>query len=609
MKPVRKYFNSHFWLLSYLLPYRRFFLSGIVALGFGGLLALAFPFLMGKLIGATTDPEQVTWNRNEVALALGSAVLTHAVVAYWRVIWFSKAGDFALADLRRNLFSHLVRVPVAFFDRNRVGELSSRMTADLSLIRNTVVFTLPQLIGQLIIFLGGVVLLFISSARLSFYLLGCVPLIIPVMSYFGNRMRVLSREAQDGFADTTVVVEETLQGISSVKTYSNEEFEDRRYGKAMKAYVDTIVRTARSRGLFLSSTFLILFATITLVAWIAGGTLERGEISIGEITQFALYSIFVGGVFISFPEAFGQLQRAVGATERVREIISEPLEEMNGTGALVSGSEPLSGELEIRDVRFRYPSRPESEVLRGVSLRIRPGERIAIVGPSGAGKSTLTALLMRLYLPNSGEVYYDGRTGDEWGSSYLRSQIAMVPQEVLLFGGTIYENIAYGKIGATREEVANAALCANAHEFIDQLPDGYQTIVGERGTELSGGQSQRIAIARAVLADPAILILDEATSSLDSETENFVQGALSDLMKNRTSIIIAHRLSTVRDADRIYVLESGLVVASGTHEELMKESELYQRLSRFQLSEGRFSGDSGDSTEVPGFGKRPPLKK
>lgn len=592
MKPMRKNTEAFARLVFYLWPYRRLFLLGVIALLLGSALALAYPYLMGKLIGSATDEESVGWDRNLTAAALGSAVLVHAFLAYWRVLWFTKVGDFALADLRRDLFGRLVRLPMSFFDRNRLGELSSRMTADLSLIRNTLVFTLPRLAGQFVIFLGGVGMLIVSSGKLSVYLLVCLPVVIPAIMYFGRRMRVLSRQAQDEFAETNIVAEEVFQSVSQVKAYSNEEFECERYGSAIETYVRTIIRTASARGLFLSATFLILFGAITLVAWAAAGMLENDEIAIGEVTQFALYSIFVGGVFTSFPEAFSQLQRAAGATDRVREILSEPLEMVEGE--LTPPRERLLGKVEIQDLRFRYPTRPDVEVLQGVTLRADPGERIALVGPSGSGKSTLIALLMRLYRPDSGEISYDGYTGDEWGAKFLRSQIAVVPQEVILFGGTIFDNIAYGKISATREEVEAAARRANAHEFVEGLPDGYDTVVGERGAQLSGGQRQRIAIARAILADPAILILDEATSSLDSQTERLVKEALDDLMQNRTSFIIAHRLSTVRDADRLYVIDAGEVVASGSHEELSRDSDLYKQLSQWETHDNISGKDMGD---------------
>lgn len=584
MNPKRKDTGSIVWIICYLQPYRWLFLLGVIALLIGSFLALAYPYLMGKLIGSAADDSIVGWDRNLTSIALACAVVAHASLAFWRVLWFTKAGDFALADLRQALFERLIHLPMSFFDKNRLGELSSRMTADLSLVRNTLVFTLPRLAGQSVIFLGGIAMLIASSGKLSIYLLVCLPALIPAIAFSGKRMRDLSRQAQKEFAETNVVAEEALQAISQVKAYSNEAVESTRYGTAIHSYIHTIIRTAKARGLFISSTFLILFGSITVVAWAVAGMLANKEITIGEVTQFALYSIFVGGVFTSFPEAFSQLQQAAGATDRIQEILSEPPETKSGMLGL-DKKERLWGEVKIENLRFRYPTRPDVEVLRGVSLQASSGERIAFVGPSGSGKSTLIALLMRLYHPDSGSISFDGKTADEWGTEYLRSQIAIVPQEVLLFGGTIYENIAYGKIGASREEIEEAALRANANEFVEALPDGYETIVGDRGTQLSGGQRQRIAIARAILADPAILILDEATSSLDSHTERLVKEALDDLMRNRTSFIIAHRLSTVRDASRIYIFDAGKVVASGSHDQLTERSDLYRQLSQWQNHE------------------------
>ena len=583
------------WILRYLRPYRRFFYPALVCLFLTSALALVFPYMMGQLVGGSmgsgitatgADVSSIAENINRVAVILGGALALQAFIAYWRVRWFARAGERALADIRRDTYGHMVRLPMAYFSEHRVGELSSRIASDLTLMRDTLIMTVPQLIRHSVMLVGGLVFVFISSWKLSAFMLATLPIVILTIAVAGRKIRGYSRDAQDRLADSSVIVEETLQAISDVKSFTNERHESDRYGNSIDGFLKATLRAAGARAFFISFIIFVLFGTITLVVWRGAGMLQQGLITSEQFAQFVLFSVFVGAALGSLPEIVSQLQNSLGATQRVREILDADPEGQERPDKIDPESpQRLSGAVELRDVHFSYPSRPDIEVLGGVSFRAAPGERIALVGPSGAGKSTIIQLLLAFYDPNAGSVLFDGQDARTLPLEFLRSQIAIVPQEVLLFGGSIRENIAYGRTDASEEEIVAAAQLANAHGFINSFPEGYETIVGDRGVRLSGGQRQRVAIARAILADPAVLILDEATSSLDSESERLVQEALDKLMQNRTSIIIAHRLATVRDSDRIIVLKNGTIAESGTHSELSSDAAgVYRMLAELQFS-------------------------
>jgi ATP-binding cassette subfamily B protein len=412
-----------------------------------------------------------------------------------------------------------------------------------------------------------------------------LPLVIAVAVIFGRKTRKISRDAQDRLADTATIVEETLQGIVNVKAFANEGYELNRYHEGLGRFLTTTLRGARLRAAFIAFVIFALFGFIVLVLWSGARLLGQGEITFGDLTRFGLYTTFVAGAMGQFAELYSQLQKAIGATQRVRELLRETGEVEARLGPTPPSTlSRLRGDVVFENVRFTYPSRQGVEVLQGINLAATSGQRIALVGPSGAGKSTLISLLLRLYDLSAGRLLIDGRDAREYRLTELRGQMSMVPQEVLLFGGSIAENIAYGKPGASAEEIEHAARQANAHEFIQGFPEGYATLVGDRGIKLSGGQRQRVAIARAILKNPAILILDEATSSLDSESERLIQEALETLMRGRTSFIIAHRLATVRHVDRIIVIAGGRVVESGTHKELQAmEDGVYRRLAALQF--------------------------
>ncbi|GAA3982851.1 hypothetical protein GCM10022210_38020 [Mucilaginibacter dorajii] len=401
---------------------------------------------------------------------------------------------------------------------------------------------------------------------------------------FGRFIRKLSRQAQDKLGESNTIVEETLQGIANVKAFVNEAYEANRYNKILRNVVDIAVKGAKFRGIFASFIVFFLFGTFVGVIWYGSVLVHNHELDFGELTKFIFYSIFAGAAMGSFPDLYANLQKAVGASERVLEILAEKGEDISMIENNNQVDQPIKGDLTFDNVVFAYPSRPELTILKGISFDAAAGQKVAIVGPSGSGKSTMASLILQFYHPQNGSILFDGRTADEYSITDIRNQVAIVPQDVLLFGGSILENIAYGRLNASKEDIIQAAKRANAHQFITSFPEGYETIVGERGVKLSGGQRQRIAIARALLKNPSILILDEATSSLDSESERLVQEALEELMKDRTSIIIAHRLSTIREADKIIVLEKGEIIESGNHAELIgNEQGLYRYLSQLQF--------------------------
>jgi len=574
-------------LLKYLKPYRWKFAFGILFLFLSSLTGLAFPSLLGAMIDAAQGKQKLSFipaDINTIGWICFTILFLQSFVSFFRIRFFVEVAEKALADIRRDTYFRLITLPMNFFANRRVGELNSRISADLSQIQDTLTTTLAEMFRQIVLLFGGVTLLFVVSHKLTLLNLAILPVLVISAVIFGRFIRKVSRQAQDQLAESNTVVQETLQGIANVKAFVNEAYEAGRYEKNLKKVVNIALKGASYRGAFASFIIFCLFGAIVGVIWYGSVLVAKGELSVGSLTTFILYAIFVGAAMGSFPELYANVQKAVGASERVLEILHEENEAISISERENAVQNKIYGNLSFHQVSFNYPSRPDMPVLQEVNFEAKAGERLAIVGPSGAGKSTLASLILRFYDPQSGDIRFDGNASATYSLTDIRHQVAIVPQDVLLFGGSILENIAYGRLNATQEEIIQAAKRANAHEFISSFPEGYETLVGERGVKLSGGQRQRIAIARALLKDPAILILDEATSSLDSESERLVQEALEELMKNRTSIIIAHRLSTIREADRIVVLEKGKVVESGTHEELVKNEEgLYRYLSSLQF--------------------------
>ncbi len=597
-KPVRD-------LARYLRPYRVRMGVAVGALLVSTTLGLAFPWLVGMLLdsalpnaggAAGTVPPGWATQINQIALILLGTLAVQAVFSYFSSAGFYGCGESAVVDMRRDTFAALVGQGMEFYSRHRVGDLLSRLSNDLTLIQDTLTMTLQQFLRQMLLFSGGIFLVGWTSLRLTGLMVATFPVLVLVAVLYGRFIRRHARAAQEELAGAGTVAEEALQGIASVKAYGNEEFEWRRYGGALDRFLKLILKTARLRASMISFIIFGVFGSIVLVFWYGAHLLDSGQLTFGQLTRFILYTTFVGGSVASFAEVFSQVQKAVGATERVRELLGERGEIKVGGVSAVTDSLRVRGEVEFDGVGFHYPSRPEVPVLAGLDLSVRPGEKVALVGASGAGKSTLISLLLRFYEPSAGEIRIDGRKASDYDLRALRANFALVPQEVLLFGGTIAENILYGAPDATREEMERAARQAACHDFIQALPEGYETRVGDRGAQLSGGQRQRIAIARAILKNPAVLLLDEATSSLDAANEALIQNALEALLQGRTAFIIAHRLSTVRSADRICVLEGGRLLESGTHEELLALPDgAYRRLLARE-----FSGSNADDSTASG---------
>jgi ATP-binding cassette subfamily B protein len=569
-------------IFRFVLPYKVNFLLGMVFLLFSSLTLLTFPFVAGKLIDTASGETWLVNDINGIAFILLGILLIQSIFSFFRVWLFAKVSERSMRDIRIALYSQLVQLPMTFFDKRRTGELISRITADVSMLQDTFSVTLAELFRQIITLLAGVVFLMVTTPKLTLFMLATFPVLVIIAMVFGKFIRKLSKQAQDELAAANVIVEETLQSIMTVKSFAGEEYESGRYRKGLNRVVDVALKAAGFRGAFISFIIFALFGGIVAVMWYGATLVASGEMTVGDLVSFVLYTTFIGGSIAGLGDIYGQIQKAIGSSERVLEILDEEPEMSTTDFQKVR----MSGDVRFEQVRFNYPTRPELEVLKNINLHIPAGEKVALAGQSGAGKSTIIQLLLKFYPVEKGAILVDGKNISEWNLKQLRSNIGIVPQEVLLFGGSIRENIAYAKPDATEDEIIEAAKKANAWQFISKFPEGLSTTVGERGIKLSGGQRQRVAIARAILKDPAILILDEATSSLDAESEALVQEALDELMKNRTTIIIAHRLATIRKVDRIYVLKDGEIVEEGTHEDLaLHEDGFYANLVRLQFAE------------------------
>ena len=578
-----------FHIFAYLKPYKGKFIVGMVFLILSSITMLSFPALLGAMIDAAQGKQTYPWLKPEL-MYIGtlsiSILLFQSIMSFFRIRIFVEIAEKSLANIRRDSYVKLITLPIDFFANRRVGELNSRLSSDLSQIQDTMTTTLAEVIRQSISLILGVLLLVWVSPKLALLNLCILPILVVAAIFFGKFIRKLSKQTQDQLADSNSIVQETLLGISNVKAFVNEYYESQRYSKKLDNVVSLAIKGATFRGLFASFIIFCIFGAVITVIWYGASLVSTGEITVGDLTTYILYSMFVAGSMGSFPELYAGIQRALGASERVIVILNEKSESITVSAENKTIKQSLMGKLSFQNIQFSYPTRPDIEILKNLSFTVEAGQKIAVVGPSGAGKSTIASLVLQFYTPKAGEIYYDDIPADGISLTDIRNQVAIVPQDVLLFGGTIRENINYGHLDANADSVIEAAKRANAHDFIMSFPDGYDTVVGERGVKLSGGQRQRIAIARALLKDPAILILDEATSALDSESERLVQEALEELMKNRTSIIIAHRLSTVKNADNILVIENGKVADFGNHTELFsKGTGLYHHLYSLQSAQ------------------------
>jgi ABC-type multidrug transport system fused ATPase/permease subunit len=596
-------------LFGYMGKHKWKFFLGLIFLGLTAATALVFPRLLGELMGiiggekgapssltgifplGKKNPDFLSPDvkvrlmaaANSVGLQLIILFTLQAIFSFFRVLTFSQATENMLAKLRQETFARMLRMPMTYFSKSQSAELSSRLSSDISQIGDTLTTGIAEFLRQFIIIVGGVTMICIISWKLALIMLAIVPPVAFITVFFGRRIRKYSKNVQEKVGESNIIVTESLQGISNVKSFTNEAHEISRYRKSTMTIVKEAISFAIARGSFFSFIIFCLFGSMMVMVWFGVRMTITDDLTPGQTMSFLFLTLFVSASFGGIPEQYAQIQRAVGASDRIFELLDENIEEVSTDETRVRGKLRLKGEVTFKDVAFSYPTRKEFTVLQNISVDVKPGETVAIVGPSGSGKSTTAQLLLRFYDPDKGKIIFDGKDAREYDLTELRENMAIVPQDVLLFAGTIRDNIAYGKPGATEEEIIEAAKKANALVFIDSFPDKFDTKVGDRGIQLSGGQRQRIAIARAVLKDPAILILDEATSSLDSESERIVQEALDKLMVGRTSFVIAHRLSTIRNADKIIVIEKGEVVETGTHEALMaKEDGLYRSLSRLQ---------------------------
>jgi len=576
-------FRKNGYIFRYLIPYRLPFILGMLVLSAGSVLFLIIMKLPGEVFNILDKKPTYPINLNQLFLSILFLLAIQSILSYFRIRLFAIVSEKSMASLRKDLFKNMISLPIPWIEEQRVGELTSRITNDVTQIQGALATTVAEFLRQIIILVGGIAFIIFAMPRLALIMLGTFPLVVFAAMYFGKHIRKFTKERQDELAQTNVVVEETMQNIRTVKAFTNEWFELNRYAKHLNKVVSLALKGATMRGLFASFIVFVMFGALFFIMWQAALMVENGSMVKGDLVNFIIFTGIIGGAIASLGTFYTELLTALGAGERIVDILQMPVErDIEPSGSQIS--KRFLGKVDFKKVFFAYPSRPEKMVLNGIDLNINPGERIALVGMSGAGKSTLTQLLMQFYKPDDGNILIDDLPVNQYNLSDLRGNMAIVPQDVMLFGGTIKENIAYGYPSATEDDIMKAAIKANAWEFIESFPLKMETIVGERGVKLSGGQKQRVAIARAILKDPAILILDEATSSLDAESERLVQEALQVLMVGRTSLIIAHRLATIKDVDQIYVLENGAIVEKGTHQNLLKNEEgLYTSLAKLQF--------------------------
>lgn len=559
-------------IMTYVKPH-----AGLWALGFFFLLitmgtSLLFPKLLGGLMSSSAD------NLRNNMLQMMGLLAVQGVAGFFRVVLFVMVTERALAAIRGDLYTHLLHLPMSFFTSKRVGELNSRVASDTAQIGETLTTTLAEFLRGLSMVIGGIAILAFTSIKLTLFIVGVIPPLIIVTFIFGRFIRKYAKKVQDEIAESNTIVEETFAGIQTVKAFANEAWERSRYRERIQKVVGLAVTGGYYRGAFSSFITFGLFGAIALVIWFGAGMVHEGELAADKLNEFILYALFIGGSIGGLASVYAQLQKAVGATETIFSLMDEEPELVGGEDVTAAQVEGIS----FKEVQFSYPSRPDVPVIQGLSFELPKGQTLALVGKSGSGKSTVASLLMRFYQSQGGQISSGAHSVESFDLQAWRKSLALVPQDVLLFGGSISENITYGKISATEEEIIQAAKEANAWEFIEGFPEGLDTKVGDRGVQLSGGQRQRIAIARALLKDPQLLILDEATSALDSESERLVQEALDRLMQGRTSVVIAHRLSTIRKAHQILVMEQGQGIERGTHDELMKLDGAYAELIRLQ---------------------------
>ncbi len=579
VKVTKKNLSKAIKIFRFIIPYKWTFVLGMVFLLLSNMTTLSFPLLIGEMTKVIEGKSK--FQINEVTLFFFAILIIQSILSFFRIYTFAQVSEKAMRDVRQTLYAKIITLPIFHFEKRRVGELMSRITSDITQLQDVLSITLAEFFRQIFTLVGGVALITYLSWKLTLFMLATFPLLVISAIVFGKFIRKISKKAQDELANTNIIVEETFQSIQAVKAFTNEKYEVNRYTNSLNKVVNEALKAATLRGGFVSFIIFALFGGIVGVVWYGAQLVAQRDLILADLLTFIFYTAFIGGSVGGLGDIYAQLQKTIGASDRILEILGDPSEvDIHESETSV----PITfGAIDLQDIHFSYPSRSSVEILKGISFTIEPGQKIAIVGTSGTGKSTLAQLMMRFYEPSQGKIMMGDYDIQDMPVGDWRKMVALVPQEVLLFGGSIRENIAYGKPGASEEEIHQAAEQAYAKEFIESFPEKWDTLVGERGVKLSGGQRQRIAIARAILKDPKFLILDEATSALDSESEKWVQSALEELMKNRTSLIIAHRLSTIRSADKIIVMESGKIIEIGSHENLMaKKQGVYQKMVKLQ---------------------------
>lgn len=580
------------WLWQFVRPYRLRLMIAIIALIFTATLTLSLGQGIKLMIDEGFSSQSTLGLENALTL-VGFIIVAMSVGAYFRFYMVSWLGERIVADIRKKLYSHLVSLPPSFFEDNLAGEIQSRVTTDTTLLQTVIGSSLSFALRNTLTFIGGLSLMFISNIKLTLIVLMVVPFIIFPLIYFGRKVKKLSRDSQDKIASVGAWAGESLQHIKVVQAFTREDLVNEQFGLAAEGAFEVALKRIRQRAALIAMVMMLVMGAVAGMLFVGGSDVIAGELSAGDLAAFVFYAIMVAGSLAAVTEVYGEVQRAAGAAERIRELLAteadikspekqvEVIEQVEAEGIQADlDNAPL---IEFDDMTYAYPSRPNSNALTKLNLAVQAGESIALVGPSGAGKSTLFDLLLRFRDPQGGDIKISGKPLAQWNLQDLRSQFALVPQQPVLFSANVWDNLKYGHPDATEAEVYTAVKAAHAEEFIEQLPDGYQSFLGEQGVKLSGGQKQRLAIARAILRDPKILLLDEATSALDAQSEHYVQQALDGLMKGRTTFIIAHRLATVRHVDRIAVFDRGQLVDVGSHEELLESSELYRRLAELQF--------------------------
>ncbi|GAA5220615.1 ABC transporter ATP-binding protein [Membranihabitans marinus] len=569
-------------VFGYIRPYIGYFIIGMVMLVLSSVLMMGFLYVAGEMANAANGESRYDIPVSQYGWIFLVLLVLQGLFSYFRVVTMAIVSENGMGNLRTKLFDKIATLNYSYFESVRIGELTSRMTNDIEKLQSTFSVTLAEFLRQIVTLVVGIGVLAWLAPKLSLIMLMSLPIVIIIAVVFGRYIRKLSKERQDKLAETNTVVEEVLQNFQIVKSFTNEYLESIRFSKSIGEVVKISIRFAKWRGLFFMFVITLLFGAIFFVLWQGALLVETGEMKLGDLFSFIMYTGMIGGAIAGLGNLTTQIISAVGATDRVFELLD--MESEVPIQDEVQNFVRFNGKVRFENLSFTYPSRPEVEVLHQIDLHINPGQTVALVGASGAGKSTITSLLLQFFKHQEGHIYIDDTDITEIDLQVLRKNIAIVPQDITLFAGTIRENILYGQPLASEEEVIQAAKQANAWEFIKNFPDQLDTVVGEKGMKVSGGQRQRLAIARAILRDPSILILDEATSSLDSQSEHLVQQALNSLMVNRTSLIIAHRLSTIRNADKIYVMSKGKIIESGTHDDLIQDpAGSYSHLAKLQF--------------------------